>query len=133
MEDLIWHAKGAGLGVNFRDLGRRHGELRSGGVVIINDRRPVRQQRITLAHELGHWAHRHDWRAEHDVERDEREADTYAALLLIAPLDYAIAERIVGSHPAHLARELGVTVHLIQVWQRHHDRRGRTLRMDDAC
>lgn len=106
-----------GLRVVFRDLGRRHGEVHATGLVVINDRRPVQAQRITLAHECGHHAHGHDWRERHDRVRDERQADTYAARLLIDPADYHDAERTVGCHPGALARELGVTERLIEMWR----------------
>lgn len=117
MEDLLDHAAAMGLRVQFRDLGRRHGEVHSSGLVVINDCRPVRVQRIALAHECGHHAHGHDWRRRHDQDRDERQADTYAARLLVSPDDYLDAERAVGSHPGSLARELGVTERLILLWR----------------
>lgn len=124
MEDLLQHAADLGLRVKFRDLGRlRHGEIHSSGLVVINDRRPVAQQRVTLAHECGHHAHGHDWTAAHDRERDEREADTYAAQLLITPEAYADAEAIVGCHDAALARELNVQAKHIALWRAAYLRR----------
>lgn len=117
MEDLLAHAAGLGLRVKFRDLGRRHGELHSSGLVVVNSERPVKAQRITLAHECGHRAHGHDWTNEHDRPRDERQANTYAARLLISPQDYALAERAVGAHAGALARELNVTATLVELWR----------------
>lgn len=117
MDDLLEHAAAMGLRVQFRDLGRRHGEVHSTGLVVINDRRPAQAQRITLAHECGHHAHGHDWRERHDRDRDERQADTYAARLLISAADYLDAEQAVGCHPGALARELGVTARLIELWR----------------
>lgn len=110
-------ATALGLTVIWKDLGRRNGELTSGGFVILNPRRREWMQRCTLAHEMGHWWHGHDWRGRHDRERDEREADTYAAKLLISPVDYALAERTVGEHPGALAKELGVTRRMVELWQ----------------
>lgn len=67
-----------------------------------------------LAHELGH-AHYGD-PAGHDPRLEAR-ADRFAARLLISPVEYAAAERAYGAHPAHIAHELGVTVHLVDVWR----------------
>lgn len=76
-------------------------------------------RRCTLAHELGHAALDHlvdadlpDWL----IERQERDADRWAARLLISEVDYAVAESI---HPnaGAIAAELGVTRHLVEVWQ----------------
>ncbi len=117
MDELIEHAEALGLRVVWRDLGRRNGELTSAGVVLLNPRKSVLTQRVTLAHECGHHWHGHDWTRAHNRERDERQADTYAARLLILPLDYAVAEQIAGPHPGALARELGVTRRLVELWQ----------------
>lgn len=115
MQSLIHRAMALGLEVVWRDLGRRNGELTSGGFVVLNPRATYAAQRCTLAHEMGHWWHGHDWRGRHDRERDERQADTYAARLLISPLEYALAERTVGEHPGALAKELGVTRRLVEL------------------
>lgn len=106
-----------GLRVQYRDLGRRHGELHSSGLIYINYRRTVLRQRVTLAHELGHHHHGHDWSRDHDRVRDEREADQYAARLLITADAYALAEAHVGEHLGALARELGVTRRLVELRQ----------------
>ena len=133
MDDLIWRAGVMGHKVVFRDLGSRSGEVHSTGVIYINPRKSLLTQRTTLAHELGHVHHRHDWRTRHDRARDEREADLWAALTLISPLEYALAERMVGTHPGALAKEMSLTAPLITLYQQHHDRRGRTLRMEDIA
>ncbi len=118
MEDLLQHAADLGLRVKFRDLGRlRHGEIHSSGLVVINDRRPIAQQRVTLAHECGHHAYGHDWTSAHDRARDEREADTYAARLLITPEAFAEAEALVGCRDGALARELNVQVKHVALWR----------------
>lgn len=67
-----------------------------------------------LAHELGH-AHYGDPTGHQP--RYEARADRFAARLLISPVEYALAERTYGTHPARLAAELGVTIHLINVWR----------------
>ena len=67
-----------------------------------------------LAHELGH-AHYNDPPGHHGAH--EQRADRFAARLLISPVEYAMAEHAYGPHPAHIAHELGVTTHLINVWR----------------
>lgn len=118
LEDLIAAAEDMGLHVKWDNLGRRSGELRRSGLVLLNHRKSVLTQRCTLAHEMGHWSLGHDWTLYHDVERDEREADAYAARLLISPVDYALAERLHGPHVGALARELDVSSRLVEVWRK---------------
>lgn len=77
----------------------------------------------TLAHELGHVALRHMPGApEYLRARQEREADEWAAKILISPSDYRRAEMLVGAHEGALAHELGVTTHLIRVWRGLYER-----------
>lgn len=73
-----------------------------------------------LAHELGH-AHYNDPAGHYP--RFEARADRFAAQLLISPIDYALAEKAYGPHPSRLAAELGVTVHMINVWRDFHERK----------
>lgn len=47
----------------------------------------------------------------------ERAADQIAAELLTSPTEYAAAETIYGPHTGAIARELGVTTHLLAVWR----------------
>ena len=77
-----------------------------------------RARRATLAHELGHAA-AGDQRTGVDWldQRAERRADEYAARLLISPEAYRAAEAERGPHLGAIARELGVTVHLVTVWR----------------
>lgn len=117
MQDLIEHAAGLGLRVKFAGRGRRAAELHSSGMIVVNPTRVPRIQRMAVAHECGHWVHGHDWSAAHDRPRDERQADTYAARLLITPVAYREAESVVGCHPGALARELGVTRGLVELWR----------------
>lgn len=67
-----------------------------------------------LAHELGH-AFYND--PPGHTGKCERRADRFAARLLISPVEYRAAEETYGPHPARLAAELGVTTHLIHVFQ----------------
>lgn len=68
-----------------------------------------------LAHELGHALHCHDC----SNPMNERQADRYAALLLVDPGEYAIAEEI-ADHPASIANELGVTEKVIRDFQTYY-------------
>lgn len=79
----------------------------------------------SLAHELGHAALRHY--VGDDIHtrlhsRQEREADEWAAKFLISTDEYARTEQLYGSHPGVLARELGVTVRLVEAWRTCHER-----------
>lgn len=118
MDDLLARVHAMGLHVKFDNLGRRHGEIRSSGLIVINDHRSLKAMRIALAHEVGHAVHGHDWTtARHDVLRDERQAKTFAARLLVSPEAYRDAEREVGTDARHLARRLDVTAELIELWR----------------
>lgn len=71
-----------------------------------------------LAHELGHVMHG-DGPGCHEVQ--ERRADEWAAKRLIRRDDYARVEEIY-THDADMARELGVTMHLLRVWKQVQER-----------
>lgn len=131
MDRLIAHAESLGLYVAYRNLGRANGYFLGGNLVVLNYRRAVTTQRITLAHEIGHWFHGHDWSGDHDHDRDEREADMYAASLLIPAGEYARAEQLVGCHPGALARELGVTARLVEFRRQQLERDARILAVAD--
>lgn len=78
----------------------------------------ARTTRSVLAHELGHAALRHTPTTQPPLRaRQERQADAWAARLLISPQAYAAAERLRGPHPASLAFELEVTVELVTAYQ----------------
>lgn len=81
---------------------------------------PARARRCTLAHELGHAVLGHDAGPDLPrwvVEKQERAADRWAAETLISEDDYKSAEAALGPHPGAIAAELGVTVHLLEVWR----------------
>lgn len=119
MSDLVLHAAALGLRVERQHLpSELNGEIRSDGTILINVDRRISVQREVLAHEIGHHVHGHDQSADrHNHERAERQADTYAARLLISPMLFKRAEAIVGSHPRLLAAELEVSRHLVALWQ----------------
>lgn len=70
------------------------------------------ERRSVIAHELGH----HHYGHRESTPRNERDADRYAASMLIAPDDYERLERI---HPdVHtLADELDVTVKIVEAFR----------------
>lgn len=75
-------------------------------------------RRCTLAHELGHAHHGHV--RTHDDRYDaraEREADRYAADMLINPVEYALAEEMYGCTVAGLAYHLDVVPRFIEIWR----------------
>lgn len=67
------------------------------------------EQRSVVAHELGHAYYGHDC----DSVVNERQADTYAASLLIDPDDYAALERI-NPDVHFIAEEMQVTPETIE-------------------
>lgn len=72
------------------------------------------ERRTTIAHELGHFHHNHDC----STRANERQADAYAARLLIDPHEYAALERI-NPDQHFLADELDVTVDIIFAYEEH--------------
>ena len=118
VEDLLALAAARGLRVVWRDVDGRNGEFRAPGLIVLDARRPGQTQKVTLAHELGHAYYGHTWSCDARVRRgQEAAADRYAANLLITPAAYAAAERLVGCHAGALARELGVTARLVELWR----------------
>lgn len=70
------------------------------------------ERRVVIAHELGHAFFGHD----SDSPANERLADTYAAEMLINPVEYAELERI-SCDPHYLAEELNITADLVIHYQ----------------
>lgn len=118
LEVLLEVARERGVRVAWRDLGRRNGEYHSSGLILLNPRKSLLVQRVTLAHELGHQAYGHTWTDDPVLHaRYERQADRHAAGLLISSEDYRRAEQIVGPHAGALAKELGVTRTIVDAWR----------------
>lgn len=114
MVDLVSVAESMGLSVEWVDLGERSGELRPGRA-LINPRRSQLTQRAALAHECGHAAYGHDWTAAHSKARDERQADLYAARLLIDDVELRRAIVEAGPDLRSVAKELCVPARLVQL------------------
>ncbi len=94
----------------------------------------ARTTRSVLAHELGHAVLGHLPSAVPAIRRQqERQADEWAACLLITAEAYAQAEDARGPHLASLAFELDVTIELVVAYQRRLRRIGaETLRRTAA-
>ncbi len=78
---------------------------------------PRRKVRSLIAHELGHAHYGHTI----STPKAERQADQYAAQLLINADDYRRAEAAYGTSIEKLAYELDVTPSLIVAWRREHE------------
>lgn len=91
--------------------------------ISIRDDLRAANYRCVLAHELAHAvAGDVPTGIDHFDQRMERSADMMAASLLIDRDAYAQAEAIHGGHLGAIARELGVTQHLLTVWRDTHER-----------
>lgn len=117
---LIERAETMKCRVFFHPLDEYDGYLATPRDIVINTRLHASFQREVLAHELGHVHYGHDWRRPHDKARDERQADMYAARLLISPEDYALAECTYGPHVGALAQALQVSTAIVKAWQASH-------------
>lgn len=107
--DVVTHRGG--------DKGRWHPSTRT---ISLRSDLPARARQCTLAHELGHAVLGHaagpdlpQW----VVEKQERAADRWAAETLISEDAYKSAEHSLGPHSGAIAAELGVTVHLLEIWR----------------
>lgn len=102
------------------EKGRYYGR----GIISLRRNLGPKNYRCTLAHELAHHALDHDPAATGWVhDRQERQANEWAARLLISPTEYQLAEQLYGPHPAHLAAELGVTVKVLKTWTSIYERK----------
>lgn len=85
----------------------------AGEITLRFDLTPV-EQRSVFAHEIGHAHYGHDC----STPRNEREADAWAANLLVDPAAYAALER--EGHDAHaIAEHLDVTIEVVHDFQRY--------------
>ena len=116
MLDLLMNAENKNLRVFFLPLERIEGYLSEAGDIVVNSQLTEAHQRQVLAHELGHVHYGHDWRFRHNKAKDERQADLYAARLLISHSEYALAARIHDDCQRSIASELGVSQRLLKLW-----------------
>lgn len=87
--------------------------------IFVSSRLTDEEQEVQLAHELGHAHHGHPC-AKHPTTPSElareRQADRFAARLLIDPAHYAVLEAV-NPDQHQLAEELGVPVKLIYIFE----------------
>ncbi|CAH0181911.1 hypothetical protein SRABI76_01553 [Microbacterium oxydans] len=118
MDDLLRLIEAQGLRVierRGRTLGGYDHASRS---IRLDPGMSARTRRSVLAHELGHATLGHTVTTHAALRRrQERQADAWAARLLITPAAYAAAEALRGTHRASLAFELGVTIELVIAFQ----------------
>ncbi len=112
---------GATVGTHYGgEKGRRY----PNGMITLRADLGFINRRCTLAHELAHhiagdtpspdpWV----------TARQERRAWELAAQWLISPVEYLAAERLHAGSISGIAHELGVTTHLITMWQDHYLRK----------
>jgi Zn-dependent peptidase ImmA (M78 family) len=121
MERLLTIANDLGYAVFFCGM---PGDLLASTVpsmrrIFVDSRLTDSEQRGHLAHELGHLHHMHPC-ARHPRGvgelANERQADRYAARLLIDPDEYAALEAV-NPDQHHLADELGIPVEYVLVYE----------------
>lgn len=124
--ELLDMATDMGVFVDFDDMGwlpvgHKGGWFPEHDLVLLREGLSHVEQLCTLAHELGHVHHGHTpgmagwWSV-----RQEMQADRWAAQLLVSPVEYEAAERLYGHEVSGVAYELGVTRHVVEVWQKLH-------------
>ena len=118
MRRLLAEARRLGVSVHIArledDPTLRGYYLAEPGIIVLRHGLTRAESRSVLAHELGHAFYRHD----SDSALAERQADIYAARLLIDSEEYARFERV-NPDPQSLADELGVTVDVIRTFGTH--------------
>lgn len=116
MKELLRMAAAAGLEVHAVEM--PDGDLGyyapDEGRIYFNLRCTPSESRCVIAHELGHHHYGHDC----DSQANERQADAYAARLLIDPEKYAELERI-NPDLVFIADELRVTTEVVVDFRRY--------------
>lgn len=122
MRDLIHHAAGLGVEVHFAhiedepDLLGYYSPLHR--VIVVRLGMTYAQSRWVLGHEAGHAYYDHACSGPKVKDAAERQANAYAARLLIDPVEYERLERI--NHDQHwLADEFRVSVDGIFAYEEH--------------
>ncbi|MDR6867865.1 Zn-dependent peptidase ImmA (M78 family) [Microbacterium resistens] len=122
---LISVAEDLGLSVVWRKRAKRGGFHEGSRTIRLN---PDQSDRVTisvLTHEIAHAVFGDTYTPYGPARaKQERRADEWAALYLITPERYAAAEERRGVHAAALAFELGVTIELVEGFQRLLQRHG---------
>lgn len=81
---------------------------------LIDRRMTYVRKRCALVHELVHWRHGDDTSDGCAGSKIERRCRRETAMLLINPVEYALAERMYDGEPHQMASELNVTVQVIE-------------------
>ena len=122
MRDLIRHAMTLGVRVHYAHLDDDPDllgyYLPNRRIIVVRLGLTYAQTRWVLAHECGHAFHDHRCSGVQRMDAIERQADAYAARLLIDPVRYATLERI-NPEQHWLAEELEVSVDAIHAYERH--------------
>lgn len=92
----------------------------SSRTIAVKEGLPARYTRSLIAHELGHAHYGHTA----STPKSERQADKYAARLLINEDDYRHAESTYGADTETLSFILNVSPGLIEAWREYLARRG---------
>lgn len=122
LRDLIQHAGRLGAGVHFGPI---NGDDELLGYFLPNRRLIVikigmtqAQSRWVLAHECGHAYYQHRCKGLYVRDSAERQANAYAARLLIDPDEYAELKRI-NPDQHWLAEEFGIVAEGIYAYEEH--------------
>lgn len=106
------HAEQLGIDVAVRRVRTAHGRwFPEHNTIILSNRLRVSQQRLVLAHEIGHYAYNHP----DDRPKHEKQADQFAAQNLICPDELADLYKWVPDE-GRLIQELGVTTRLFRAY-----------------
>lgn len=122
LRDLIRHAASLDTRVHFAPidddpelLGYFLPEQRR---IVVRIGMTLAQSRWVLGHECGHSYYNHRCKGPHSTAAAERQANAYAARLLIDPVEYARLERI-NPDQHWLAEEFSVAVEGIYAYEEH--------------
>lgn len=122
LRDLIHHAGTLGVGVHFASLDDDPELLGyyspASRLIVVRLGLTLGQSRWVLAHEAGHAYYNHRCAGMHRTDSTERQANTYAARLLIDPREYARLEAI-NPDQHWLADEFSVSVDAIFAYEEH--------------
>lgn len=86
--------------------------------ILINESMLDVQQRCTLIHELFHWVHADTGCATRYGAKQEQHVRQETALFLINPVEYMRAENTYNADTYCIARELNVTVSIVEDYRR---------------
>lgn len=122
LRDLIRHAASIGVRVHFAPIDDEPEllgyYLARRKMIVIRLGMTLAQSRWVLAHECGHAFHDHVCRGARARDAAERQANTYAARLLIDPAEYARLESI-NPDQHWLAEEFSVSSEAIFAYEEH--------------